>query len=106
MAPSLPALTDRDGTLEPVELGADDAGSDGVETMTNLDASVGTGLAGADAGATSEEEFPVGIVVVTLVLIVAGVTAFILGFRGTRRKKDTLEDSAHRDTEQQDGRPS
>ena len=91
MPTSLLTVTEHDGTLEPVDLVAGETG--GVEAVTTLEVGVGTGLAGAaEEGAASDDEFPIGIVLVTVLLIVAAVAAFALGFRSTRRTQEALED--------------
>ena len=86
---TLVLLVDRDGSSEPVELSTADSTATGTSTATNAD--VGIGLAAAGEGAASEEDFPVAILVVVAVLIVAAVAAFLIGFRSTRRKAETLE---------------
>ena len=102
MAPS-PLLTvpANDGDLEQIQVGPDGVQAEAA-IVTTREASVGAGLAGSDEGAASNEAFPIGIVIVVLVLIVAGVAAGILGFRSTRRKRDTVDhhDGQHLRTEQ------
>jgi hypothetical protein len=82
-------MVDREGVLEAGDLEPiDPAGS---ESLTAVDADVGIGLAAAGDAADSEDDFPLAVVVIIAVLIVAAVAAFLVGFRSTRRKAETLE---------------
>jgi len=106
MAPSLLLTVPAgNGDVEQVSVGPD-----GVETdaaiVTSREASVGAGLAGGDDGAASDQDFPLGIVIVVLVLIVAGTAAMVLGFRSTRRKRDSLEHHEGQHLRTEDRRPS
>jgi hypothetical protein len=45
----------------------------------------------------TDDDFPLGIVVVVLVLIVVGVFAGLLGFRSLRTKRDAIEEAQRHD---------
>lgn len=101
--PLLLAVPGGDGDVEQVSVGPD-----GVQTeaaiVTSRESSVGAGLAGD--GAASEADFPVGIVIVVLILLVAGTAAMVFGFRSTRRKRDAADHHDGQHLRAEDRRPT
>lgn len=103
--PRLLTVPATDGGIEQVSVDPDGLQAEAA-IVTSHEASVGAGLSGGDEGAASEETFPLGIVIVVLILIVAGVTAMVLGFRSTCRTRDALEHHVGQHLRTEDRRPS
>lgn len=71
-------------------LAASDVAAADLETTET--AIAGTQVTDDEEGAASDDGFPIGFVIVTLVLILVAASAMIIGFRSTRKKKEARED--------------